>query len=98
MNSNPQTKKNKIIKKTATVQPTATVEPPTATVEPQTKENNKYDIRYKDYVFFSCGLYAKHRKIDGKLENLPICCWLQQNCCSLNEPLMYHILPTFTIS
>ena len=78
MNSNPQTKKIKIIKKTATVEPpTATIEPPavepeTATVEPQTKENNKYDIMYKDFVFFSCGLYAKHRKKDGKLEKFPI--------------------------
>ena len=40
--------------------------------EPQTKENNKYDIMYKDFVFFSCGLYAKHRKKDGKLEKFPI--------------------------
>ena len=39
MNSNPQTKNIKIIKKTATVQPqTATVEPPTATIEPKTKK------------------------------------------------------------
>ncbi len=37
MNSNPQIKKFKIIKKTATVEPqTATVEPQTATLEPQT--------------------------------------------------------------
>ena len=75
--NNPQTKKIEIIKKTASVEPPATVEPPavepeTATGEPQTKENNKYDIMYKDFVFFSCGLYAKHRKKDGKLEKFPI--------------------------
>ena len=56
MNSNPQTKKIKIIKKTATVQPPATVEPPA--VEPQTARPLA-DI-YEDYVYFCCMLEAKH--------------------------------------
>ena len=63
MNSSPQTKKIKIIKKTATVQPPATVEPQTATVEPPAVEPQTArplaDI-YEDYTYFCCMLEAKH--------------------------------------
>ena len=69
MNSNPQAKKNKNTKKTATVEPqTATVEPQTATVEPQTARLLA-DI-YEDFIYFSCGLTAKHDET-GKLGKIP---------------------------
>ena len=66
MNSNPQTKKIKIIKKTATVQPPATVEPPA--VEPQTARPLA-DI-YEDYTYFCCMLEAKHND-KGVLKKYP---------------------------
>ena len=77
MNSNPQTKKIKIIKKTATVEPQtatvepqpATVEPQTATVEPQTATVEPQTTRpladiYENHVYFCCMLEAKN---DGKV-------------------------------
>ena len=69
MNSNPQTKKIKIIKKTATVEPpTTTVEPQTSSVEPQTARPLA-DI-YEDYTYFCCMLEAKHND-KGVLKKYP---------------------------
>ncbi len=76
MNSNPQTKKIKIIKKTATVQPqTATVQPQTPTIEPQTATVQPQTVRpladiYEDYTYFCCMLEAKHND-KGGLKNYP---------------------------
>ena len=66
MNSKTQTKKNKTSKKTATV------EPQTATVEPQTARALA-DI-YEDFIYFSCGLTAKHDETGklGKIPNMPV--------------------------